>query len=175
MCEPNAHCQNNSQIHVNTLLFNLVWTKPRLIPSPDTADVLRTTIGFDTLCTVTHSSLLIRTTAYYEGGSHLWFFSLPRCCITSEHLSPAETKSYLSKNWYLFGYKRSNCCWKLWYIYIFLKWLMFQMKTYGAKRAWRYAHFSVRNTRLSVQEQFSLVSIPLVSANLIFFFTTTAP
>lgn len=72
MCEPNAHCQNNSQIHVNSLLFNLVWTKPRLIPSPDTADVLRTTIGFDTLCTVTHSSLLIRTTAHYEGGSHLW-------------------------------------------------------------------------------------------------------
>lgn len=72
MCEPNAHCQNNSQIHVNSLLFNLVWTKPRLIPSLDTADVLRTTIGFDTLCTVTHSSLLIRTTAHYEGGSHLW-------------------------------------------------------------------------------------------------------
>lgn len=121
MCEPNAHCQNNSQIHVNSLLFNLVWTKPRLIPSPDTADVLRTTIGFDTLCTVTHSSLLIRTTAHYEGGSHLWFFSLPGCCITSEHWSPAETKSYLSKNWYLFGYKRSNCCWKLWFFFFFLK------------------------------------------------------
>lgn len=121
MCEPNAHCQNNSQIHVNSLLFNLVWTKPRLIPSPDTADVLRTTIGFDTLCTVTHSSLLIRTTAHYEGGSHLWFFSLPRCCITSEHWSPAETKSYLSKNWYLFGYKRSNCCWKLWFFFFFFK------------------------------------------------------